>query len=409
MSNEQPAPEFTAHVHVVTGTDQFPDVTKAMATEARLHSSKMKPLLVKSYIGDFHGCGHWRVLYPTILISSIREDVKCVYDFAFHAGDQSVYQGYDLLIMQRQVQPGFEGVMEHFNKVRDENKLPVVAMFEIDDWLFGIPKYNMAHNLYDNVLGHEHLAKILRSFDGMIVSTRYLKKMYSKYVPNDRIWVVQNHMPRMLWDFPEARGKEDYAITGDKPRILFAGGANRFAVDPKDIPDKDDITVLEPLIRRTLDEFTWVFMGAKPLRLMDLFNERHIEHVPWESNLNYPRALRDKVQADLAISPLIDNAFNRSKSNIKILEYGAVGIPGIYTNLVPYDELPDFMKVRTNTTASWEKKIREFLGDEKLRLDAQKAQLKVLEEYWLEDNLDKITDIYKDIVETIRKKRKLIT
>lgn len=402
MSNE-----FNARVHIVTGVDQFPDVTKSMATEARLHASKMKPLLVKSYIGDFHGCGHWRVLYPTILISSIREDVKCVYDFAFHAGDQSVYQGYDLLVMQRQVQPGFDKVMEHFNKVKEENKLPVVAVFEIDDWLFGIPKYNMAWNLYNNVLGHDHLVKILQSFDGMIVSTFNLKKLYSKYVPYDRVWVIENHIPRMLWDF-NIRHRDDFTITNEKPRILFAGGANRFAIDSKDLPDKDDISVLEPLIRRTLDEWQWVFMGAKPLRLMDLFNEEKIEHVAWESNLNYPRALKNKVKADLAISPLLDNAFNRSKSNIKILEYGAVGIPGLYTDLTPYDVLPDFMKVKINTTTAWEDKIREFLANDNLRHDAQKAQLKVLEQYWLEDNLDKITNVYKEIVETIRKKRKLI-
>jgi hypothetical protein len=126
--------------------------------------------------------------------------------------------------------------------------------------------------------------------------------------------------------------------------------------------------------------------------------------LPWYPNFSYPGGLR-KVKADVALSPLIDNAFNRAKTNIKILEYGAVGMPGIYSNLTPYDEIPDFMKVTPGDTAGWEAKIREYLGNEELRKQAQAEQLKVLNQYWLEDNIDTYRNTYKQIVRDVLLKK----
>jgi len=47
-------------------------------------------------------------------------------------------------------------------------------------------------------------------------------------------------------------------------------------------------------------------------------------------------AYMSEIQADLAIAPLCDNRFNRSKSAIKFFEYTAMGIPGVYADLAPY-------------------------------------------------------------------------
>ena len=388
-------------IHIVRRYEDVLDVSHKMSIEARLKGKETSQMSVKSIIGDFHGCGSWRVLYPSIVVSTMKEDLKMSYEQFFDPNDQSVYRHQDMIIFQRQVAPGFLPAMQQFNKVVEENRIPVVAAFEIDDWLFGIPPYNMAYDLYANKLGEKYLKDCLEMFDAMIVSTDYLKKIYiDKFAGGeDRIWVMKNHIPRFLWDF-DIDEKTDFTLVngeGKKPRILFAGGANRFAVKGDDLNIRDDIAQLEPVIRNTIDEFQWVFMGAQPLRLADLFDKGKIEHVPWFANLGYPKALK-RLKVDIAISPLLINDFNKGKSNIKILEYGAVGLPSIYTDVTCYDELPDWMKVKSGDSDAWEAKIREYVTDTDLRAKAQQVQLDILSQYWLEDNVDKYRNTYREII-----------
>ena len=390
-------------VHVLRKYEDIVDLVHKMSVEARLKHKEEAPMHIKSIIGDFHGCGSWRVLYPSVVVSTMRENMKMSYEQFFDPGDQSMYRNHDMIVFQRQVAPGFMPAMQQFLDIREQNKIPVVAAFEIDDWLFKIPAYNMAHDLYANKLGEKHLSDAINMFDAMIVSTDYLKKMYSRYFPKDAIWVVKNHIPRFLWDF-DIHEKTDFSLVDEKPTILFAGGANRFAVKGDDLNIKDDITQVESVIRNTIDEFNWVFMGAQPLRLSDLFDAGKIKHVPWEPNLAYPNALK-RLKVDLALSPLLDNHFNKGKSNIKILEYGAVGIPSIYTDLECYTEIPDWMKVKSGDSKAWEAKIREWVADVDLRKKAQQVQLDILNQYWLEDNVDHYRDTYRDMILTILKKK----
>jgi hypothetical protein len=63
--------------------------------------------------------------------------------------------------------------------------------------------------------------------------------------------------------------------------------------------------------------------------------DNKITYYPWVNILNYPQFIRS-IKADIAIAPLEDNEFNKSKSNLKMLEYTTLGLPGIYSNVEPY-------------------------------------------------------------------------
>jgi glycosyltransferase involved in cell wall biosynthesis len=41
---------------------------------------------------------------------------------------------------------------------------------------------------------------------------------------------------------------------------------------------------------------------------------------------------------DIAVAPLRDTPFNRSKSDLKFLEYSALGLPGVFSDIVPYNQ-----------------------------------------------------------------------
>jgi glycosyltransferase involved in cell wall biosynthesis len=57
--------------------------------------------------------------------------------------------------------------------------------------------------------------------------------------------------------------------------------------------------------------------------------------MPW--NIDVPTYLRTiDFDFDIGLSPLRDTQFARSKSPLKALEYGALGIPVVAANVEPY-------------------------------------------------------------------------
>jgi hypothetical protein len=45
-----------------------------------------------------------------------------------------------------------------------------------------------------------------------------------------------------------------------------------------------------------------------------------------------------ELPIDIGVAPLLDTPFNRCKSDIKWQEYSALGIPGVYSDLPPYQQ-----------------------------------------------------------------------
>ena len=53
----------------------------------------------------------------------------------------------------------------------------------------------------------------------------------------------------------------------------------------------------------------------------------------------YPARLA-AMELDIAVAPLTDHPFNRAKSSLKLLEYGALALPVVASDLEPYREAP---------------------------------------------------------------------
>jgi glycosyltransferase involved in cell wall biosynthesis len=77
-----------------------------------------------------------------------------------------------------------------------------------------------------------------------------------------------------------------------------------------------------------------------------------------------------RIRWDVALAPLRDNAFTRCKSDIKLLDYSAIGAAGIYSRVPAYAT-----SVRHGVTGwltdnhpdAWFEALRTLLGDPALR------------------------------------------
>lgn len=89
-----------------------------------------------------------------------------------------------------------------------------------------------------------------------------------------------------------------------------------------------DLEILVPVIERVLRErpdVTFVLSGStKYARLFARCPQRRVLKVPWVPYHLYPGMISE---FDLALIPIEDNPYNRCKSPLKAIDFGAVGVP----------------------------------------------------------------------------------
>jgi glycosyltransferase involved in cell wall biosynthesis len=80
--------------------------------------------------------------------------------------------------------------------------------------------------------------------------------------------------------------------------------------------------------------------------------------------------MSSNIYWDIAIAPLEDNSFTRCKSDIKFLDYSALGIAGIYSRVAPYEKTVRHLEtgyLANNSTEDWVKALDLLLKDDSLR------------------------------------------
>lgn len=321
-----------------------------MSNKPKLKKSSVRKLMkVKkpanlgfySLLGDKAGCGTIRIIYPYLLLNHYREEgLNIEANFSpFLNGDPEFYRNTTFVQWQRACTPDhLEGVKWFHKNPRASTSTPLV--YEIDDLLIDIPKWNYASKWY---MKHKPTTeKILSLMDGIVVSTKRLKDQLSKY--NNNIVVVPNHLPKFVWGdiFPV----HEYKDEKDKVRILYAGSDNHFT--KKELMEKGDkvggdfgVKLIE-FIKKTVNDYHWIISGGIPMELESVKDK--IEYHGWKNIFEYPAHLKS-LEPDICLAPLMDNEFNRCKSSIKCLEYTAAGSCGVYSNLDPYAR----MKMKADT------------------------------------------------------------
>lgn len=330
------------------------------------------------YVGDVQGCGTIRVIYPYFLLNHFRQQnlmLTAMY-MQNYIDSPNFYKDYAFVQFQRSATKEHLELMKHF-KANIQPKFPIPMVYEIDDMLFDIPDWNYASMYYNH--NRPIIEELMKHCDAMITSTSKLREVYSPYC--DRIAVIPNHLPKFIWgDIFEAT---DYKDEKKKIKILWAGSQNHFAVKQiqgEKVKGGDFGTELLNFIRKTADVYEWHIMGAKIQELENLGNKLHFH--PWSNIFNYPKTVKD-MEPDICIAPLQDIEFNRGKSNIKALEYTAIGAPAVYSDVTPYK----FMSCKAKTDEEFIFYIEKLAGDIDYRAKIyKKDHQRVRSQLFWEDN-----------------------
>jgi hypothetical protein len=283
---------------------------------------------------DVWGCGHYRIIKPFEAMEreQLAEGWRTISRLSFV---EMVKIKPDVVVVQRQIS---EGYIRDMRRLRDYANIPVV--YELDDYLPNLPlKSAYRENMPKDIL--KSLRKALRHVDRFVVSTAPLAEAFSGIHAD--IKVIENCLPLEWW-----QGLESLRQQAEKPRVGWAGG----------IGHTGDLELVESVVKELAEEVDWVFFGMCPNKLRPYVSEVH-EGVDIEL---YPKKLAG-LKLDLAIAPLEDNLFNRCKSNLRLLEYGACGFPVVCSDVEPYrsHNLP-VTRVK-NRHKDWVEAIRMHLAD----------------------------------------------
>lgn len=168
--------------------------------------------------------------------------------------------------------------------------------------------------------------RVLRLVDQITVSTPELQLLVTVMFPGQPVKVVPNTVPHTA---PPLR----LPRTSASPLRLGWTGA------PWTRPH--DLALLKPLANRLRDESSirWVHVGHDPHRpsLAQILGlpEEHVETHPVQPHATYLQCLH----FDVGLAPLADTLFNTYKSDLKLLEYSAAGIPWLASDVPPYRAL----------------------------------------------------------------------
>jgi len=239
---------------------------------------------------------------------------------------------------------------KEFKIIRNAKNLGVKVWVDYDDNLLNLNEDNQVVKVYEENNCNHYIKEILKIADVVSVSTPYLKKSLSVF--NKNIEVIPNALANeILGGAPEWNKNKT---------IAWRGGQNHH----NDMLEYEDV-----LTKFWQENKDWTFnlYGYKP---EDNWNGIKHKHFQFCDNIFIYLKTITEDNSSIAIVPMVDNIFNRSKSNIAWIEHtlsGSVVLapdweewkkPGVinYTSKEDFVEKLNSMKemdLKENLNQSW--------------------------------------------------------
>jgi glycosyltransferase involved in cell wall biosynthesis len=308
-------------------------------------------LKVLALQADEAACGHYRIRYPMQFLHQGGAQVQVT-----SALSGPMLQAAEIIIAQRQYHPA---IFDMLQSARDAGR---TLIFEIDDNVHRVVPNSVAYRVYKPGSETCHgVERFIKGSDALFTSSPELASQYGPW--NKRTWVLPNCIDFGVrdWDSPVPR---DPRLEG-KIVIGWAGS----------ITHQDDWAPLKGVLAPVLARYPQaVFAIVSAHQTMDAFQqgldlpaERIVRLDPTDFQA-FPAL---PAQFDIGLVPVVNDAFNRAKSDLKPLEYGARSVPYVASAIAPY------MRLHTETegqggflcrsTQEWIDAISELIEEETTR------------------------------------------
>lgn len=305
---------------------------------------------IKFYMIDTHACGHYRGEIVAREINKYpNHRMDCKTNIMF-----SDYPGTNVMVFQRQ--------NRNLLNVQFARERGIATIYEIDDDIWNIAPVFKAYG--DKCLRPDDCEAIMRECDIVTVSTPELAQVVKERLPEKNVVVVHNAIDMEMWE--SAYIERQTAVGNEKETVTIGWMASQSHL--MDAPLVGE--VLRDLMLKhkhlRLHFIGWIDMKSFLGDIMAPFKDR-IQCDDWAPVSQLADAMKD---FDIGLLPLVDHPWNRSKSELKYLQYSALGIPAVASPLPCYTRTitdgAGFI-AENNSPGSWYKHLDCLICDAELR------------------------------------------
>jgi tetratricopeptide (TPR) repeat protein len=230
-----------------------------------------------------------------------------------HRNKFEVLEQADVLILKNICDPDF---LPLINKRKQQGKLTI---YEIADDLAAIQPWNPVYFFYQDKENLDLVYRLANLCDALQVTCPELDRLYGHLNRKSRVF------PNQISHVPAERPFID-----KEPTIIGWAGSHGHLEDIEEIaPSLINWINGQPnaCLHLMCSEPIWNLFDTLPLEKKN--------HIPTGSIDDYYRFLSG---IDIGLGPLKDTPFNRSRSDVKFLEYAVSGVVPVVKNLRPYKE-----------------------------------------------------------------------
>ena len=237
----------------------------------------------------------------------------------------------DLVVFQRPTE------LSHLKLMRRVKGMGKKIIQTADDHYLDVPAFNSGYHYYS--LRRATVEESFRLCDAVDVTTPVLKQVYEAYCP--KVSVLPNSLDLEILDQTPALkhldvfnragvriSEEDFTKLRSGKKVILWGGS------PTHEKDLEMIVSACRRISRS-EQVVFVFVGYIHQGLLEAIPQDRLILVGLVSSQQY-YALYKALSADIGLAPVVDVPFNHAKSNLKAIEYQALGILPVMSDLITY-------------------------------------------------------------------------
>jgi len=310
---------------------------------ARIQNIMSELQKIICYRGDRAACWFYRLHAPMVHIARNRPK-----DFNVTvSGTIGVDQvgKYSLAILQRQYK------LDVLAPILQMKEAGTKLIYEIDDDLFHVPKWNPAHQVLGKRSVQSGIRKFLGQVDAMFVTTNALRDVYKEYC--ETIYVLPNSI------------EHDFIFPVDNPRAMTAKPV--VCWQGSMTHERDLLIAKDGFTQLAKDESIlfkmWCGLNKETKQpVFDIPGAQTIPLTPFEGFFQ----MFGQLGTYIGLAPLSTTQFNRSKSNLKFLEYTAYNAVTVASDFGPYkDTIEDGETgILVSDNRDWYDKVMELLTNE---------------------------------------------
>jgi len=259
-----------------------------------------------------------------------------------------------------------------------QHKYEKKFVVECDDNYMDVPSWNEAFKSFSPGTGYRRFAiDCMRNSDAVVVTTPHLQDAYSQF--NDNVFLLENSLDfkgdRKFIGWDRVSPRKHKGI-----RLGWIGGRTHFDDLMMVAPALREVLLKHPEVSLTLVNSAFDLSCEALGRKNPLEGLKNVLYVNRSVAINRYAPFMASFGFDVGLAPLVDCNFNRSKSNLRWLEYSALGIPSVCSEVSHYSKTVrngiDGILIKDNDLQKWQEALDLLIMDQPLREQIGRAAAK---------------------------------